>query len=162
IDLVRNYFRAIGVTRQKMERDDLSHTRASGNLAGERRRKMQPLRGNDRVLPGEGRFDEELVGALAQAYGALDVRVMAGDIDDIGDALTARDLQGVFAQVAEGNRVLGVYGNGGIIGIVAPDRALRRIEPRTDGQAELRQAVAPYVHAPTLLQGETEARDSVV
>jgi hypothetical protein len=114
-------------------------------------------------------LDEEAHGAGGQLRDALPVRVVEGDVGDVGDRLAGDQAQDVVLQGAhrEEPLVLAVAvtppcAHGLVVRRAANHRLLQLLQPWPDGKAQLHEPVLPHVDVGLLFDSETQARDAVV
>ena len=85
-----------------------------------------------------------------------------GGVNDIGEALSRRDVERAFLQPAERDRAAVVERDRMLVRAPRPHRGLRRVEPRADLQPQFLQSFDEDIDPQRLLQRKAEAGDRMV
>src|SRR5215813_6377031 len=142
----------VAIAGREVEGDKSRNARSPCDVTGLPCRKMLPLCGNLRIRVKKRRFDEELIGTACQRDDAVDVLVVIGGVDYIGNLLSPRRAQRMLLEHAEGDGKAMPNNDFAVVWLASPNRALVFIEPRSDAKPERLETPPPHVDAELFLE----------
>ena len=89
------------------------------------------------------------------------VFIRPGGVGDVGEPLPGSDAERALLQPAERHRPVR-RSDARIVGLAAPHRPLRGVQPGADGKPKRGKPLLPHVHAHSLLQREGDAGRAVI